>query len=107
MPEFLDVTGGFPAGVRAQKSVRLAQGIDLQEILVTARCGRPFHIVGSHFAMQMFLRRTTLLHIIALIGCRVSTPQHVSSTLLQRWIKPEQRVRAFFRPGCARNVRIL
>jgi hypothetical protein len=34
--------------------------------------------------------------IIVFIGCRLRQPPHVSSTLLQRWIKPEPKVRVFF-----------
>jgi hypothetical protein len=51
----------------------------------------------SDFVIPAILQRTKGLFIIHRIGWRGLPPPHVSSTLLQEWIKPEPCVWAFFR----------
>ena len=109
----------FPYAIRGFALVPLhifrgidSQGADFYEFFRRCAAFMRFHIVVLDFAMQMLLRRTRPIRIIRLIGCRAS--RHLSMSpppSSKEWIKPEQRVRAFFRPppsfcsACAPSAR--
>ena len=91
---------GFALGLLHTCYVTDYQDTDFYEFFCRCADFMKFHIMVLNFAMQTLLRRTRAIRIIGVIGCRAS--RHLSMSpppSSKEWIKPEQRVRAFFRPS--------